>query len=320
MGWQGGAGLALVSAFVTNLGFLWRHRGAVEAPDVDARHPLRSVVGLFRSKWWTIGYAAAFVAWLFHVGALALAPLSIVQSALAGGFVFLAVLADRYFGFELGRREWTGVLLAAAGLAFLSLTAGEVKGKQSDYELVAMIGFEAGMVAIGALLIIGQRGRFEDGAWNGVLLGAGAGALFTVTHVGLKALTGDVKGPVDLLSPWAVLVVGGAVVAFFASARSLQIGRAVPVIAATAIAGNATSILAGVVVFGDPVGSDPFLAALRIAAFGLVVISAALIPGPMRAADKTRENARAENGDAERAPSGEPARAPSGETAPAPSG
>jgi hypothetical protein len=302
MGWEGGAGLALASAFVTNLGFLWRHRGAVDAPDVDVRRPLHSAYCLFRSKWWAIGYAAAFVAWLLHVGALSLAPLSIVQSALAGGFVFLAVLADRYFGFELGRREWAGVLLAAAGLAFLSLTAGEVKGKQSDYELAAMIAFEAGMVAIGALLIVGQRGRFEDGAWNGVLLGSGAGVLFTVTHVGLKALTGDVTGPLDLLSPWTPLVVGAAVVAFFASARSLQIGRAVPVIAATSIAGNATAILAGVVVFGDPVGSDPFLVTLRIAAFALVVISAAFIPGPVRAADESRKRERAQQGEAAPAP------------------
>jgi hypothetical protein len=302
MGWEGGAGLALASAFVTNLGFLWRHRGAVAAPDVDVRHPLHSAIGLFRSKWWTIGYAAALVAWLLHVGALALAPLSIVQSALAGGFVFLAVLADRYFGFELGRREWGGVLLAAAGLAFLSLTAGEVKGKQNDYELAAMIGFEAGMVAIGALLILGQRGRFEEGAWNGVLLGAGAGALFTVTHVGLKALTGDVKGPLDLISPWTALVVGAAVVAFFASARSLQIGRAVPVIAATSIAGNATAILAGVIVFGDPVGSDPFLATLRIAAFALVILSTALIPGPVRAADENKKRERRQQGEAAPAP------------------
>jgi hypothetical protein len=207
--------------------------------------------------------------------------------------VFLAVLAERFFGFELGRREWVGVLLSAAGLAFLALTAGEVNGKQSDYELTAIVGFEAGMILLGALLIVGQRGRLGEGARTGVLLGAGAGALFTVTHVALKALTGSVQGPVDLLSPWTAIVIGGGVVAFFASARSLQIGRAVPVIAATSIAGNATAILAGVVVFGDPVGSDPLLATLRIAAFALVVIAAAVMPAPLRAADETRERENA---------------------------
>jgi drug/metabolite transporter (DMT)-like permease len=284
MGWEGGAGLALVSAFVTNLGFLWRHRGAVEAADVDMRHPLHSAICLFRSKWWTIGYAAALVAWLLHIGALALAPLSIVQSALAAGFVFLAVLADRFFGFDLGRREWGGVLLAAAGLAFLALTAGQVKGEQSEYGLVAIVAFEAAMVGLGVLLIVGQKGRLGSGSRTGVLLGAGAGVLFTVTHVAIKALTGEMNGPLGLLSPWTAVIVGGGVVAFFVSARSLQVGKAVPVIAATSIAGNASAIVAGVVVFGDPIGSDPFIATLRIAAFGLIVIAAALIPGPLRAA------------------------------------
>jgi drug/metabolite transporter (DMT)-like permease len=292
MGWQVGAILALASAFVTNLGFLWRHRGAVAAPDVDVRRPLRSAIGLFKSKWWTIGYAAAIVAWLLHVGALALAPLSIVQAALAAGFVFLAVLADRFFGFELGRREWGGVLLAAAGLAFLAGTAGQVEGKQNDYDLLPMIAFQVAMIGLGAALIVGQRGRLGAGSRTGVLLGAGAGVLFTVTHIALKALTGEFDSPLSLVSPWTLLVVGCGVVAFFASARSLQIGKAVPVIAATSIAGNATSIAAGVVVFGDPIGSDPLLATLRIAAFGLIIVAAGLIPGPTRAADASKERER----------------------------
>ena len=101
--------LALGCAFATNLAFLWKHRGAVAAPDVDMRHPLASAAGLFRSKWWTIGFAVALVAWVLHVAALALAPISLVQAVISGGLVFLAVLADRWFGFELGRREWMGV-------------------------------------------------------------------------------------------------------------------------------------------------------------------------------------------------------------------
>ena len=42
--------LALVSALATNVAFLLKHRGAVLAPPVDVRHPLRSAAGLFRSK------------------------------------------------------------------------------------------------------------------------------------------------------------------------------------------------------------------------------------------------------------------------------
>ena len=59
---------------------------------------------------------------MLHVGALALAPLSIVQAVLSAGLVFLAVLAERFFGFRLGRRQWIGVIITAAGLAVIGLT------------------------------------------------------------------------------------------------------------------------------------------------------------------------------------------------------
>ena len=124
-------------------------------------HPLSSIAGLFRSKWWTLGYIVAAVAYAFHVGALALAPLSIVQAVLAGGLVLLAVLADKMFGFSLGRREWTGVVLAAAGLAFLALTANGSSGKKSaDYSMLGLVTCELLLVAAGVVLII--KGRSGD--------------------------------------------------------------------------------------------------------------------------------------------------------------
>ena len=76
---------------------------------------MRSAAGLFCSKWFAMGWVVAVGAWALHVGALALAPLSIVQAVLSGGLVFLAVLAERYFGFHLGRRQWIGVIVTAVG-------------------------------------------------------------------------------------------------------------------------------------------------------------------------------------------------------------
>src|SRR5579862_1539922 len=101
-----GLGLAMGCALLTNVGFLLRHRGAVAAPPVDGRHPLRSARGLFASSWWTIGWVGAVAAWTLHVGALSRLPLSVVQAVISGGLVVLAVLAERFFGFNLGRRQW----------------------------------------------------------------------------------------------------------------------------------------------------------------------------------------------------------------------
>ena len=55
-------------------------------------------------------------AWILHVAAMALAPLSVVQAVLSTGVVMLAVLAERVFGFKVGRRQWVGVGLTALGL------------------------------------------------------------------------------------------------------------------------------------------------------------------------------------------------------------
>jgi hypothetical protein len=74
--------LALASALATNAPFLFKHRGAVLAPPIRVRHPLRSAVGLFRSRWFLVGWIVAIVALGLHVGALSLAPLSIVQAVL----------------------------------------------------------------------------------------------------------------------------------------------------------------------------------------------------------------------------------------------
>ena len=287
-----GLGLALLSALTTQLGFLLRHRGAVEAPDVDVGHPLRSIVGLFRSKWWTIGYVVAAVAYAFHVGALALAPLSLVQAVLAGGLVLLAVLAERMFGFGLGRREWAGVVLASCGLAFLALTANAPSGRESaDYSMIGLVVSELVLVGVGAALIVRSRGAGRENGRFGIYLGIAAGLLFTVSHIATKAIAHHSEGGLlaVLATPFPYLVVACGVVAFFASARSLQIGDGVAVIAVTSIAGNASSMPAGVVVFGDPLGSDALTVAARTLAFVVVIVAAALIPAPTRAGERARE-------------------------------
>src|SRR6266576_4038669 len=121
---QLGLALALATAFSSVVGFLYKHRGAVESPAVELRRPVRTSLALFRSRWYVVGLAVATASWGLHVGALALAPISLVQSVIAGGLVLLTVTADRLFAQEVTRREWVGVALAAAGLAFLASTIG----------------------------------------------------------------------------------------------------------------------------------------------------------------------------------------------------
>ncbi len=279
---------ALACALATNLAFLWKHKGATQAPDVDIRHPLRSATGLFSSKWWTIGFAVALGAWILHVAALALAPISLVLAVISGGLVFLAVLADRWFGFHLGKREWMGVALTAIGLAFLGLTVQTTaEGSHSSFSISGMIAFEGAMVFLGALLLITHPMQPHH-HHRGLMLGAAAGILFGVSDISIKALTGIVPGDfLAIISPWTLVAVLASIAAFYASARGLQVGEGVAVIALTSVSANLSAILGGILVFGDPMGGNTFEIVARGMAFAMVLVATALMPAPMRAASRT---------------------------------
>jgi drug/metabolite transporter (DMT)-like permease len=278
--------LSLGSALGTNLGFLLKHRGAVLAPAIRLRHPVHSATALFRSKWFTIGWLVALVAWVLHVAALAVAPLSIVQAVLSAGIVFLAVLAERFFGFRLGRRQWVGLTITAAGLVVIGLTA-ESEGPQRT-SLAALIVAESAILLVGiALVRFSTRHAIRQRA-EALILATAAGVLFGVSDVAIKYLTQADAPLLGLLSPWTLTALISFVVSFYASARSLQLGDAVEVIAITSVAANLSAIIGGVLVFGESIGSGPLGIVARVLAFLLVIAGAALMPAPVRAAPITR--------------------------------
>jgi hypothetical protein len=277
--------LALACAFVANLGFFFKYRGANEVPRVQVLHPLRSARRLYSSKWFTLGMLTATGSWGLHVGALALAPMSVVQVALAAGVVFIAVMADRMFGFEVGRRQWLGLISMAAGLVVLGITLPAMHGAHARFSDVAMISFEAGLFGLGGLLLMGPRmgGPTEH---HGVMLGAAAGILFGVSDTSIKALTGITAAHGMLaivLSPWVGVALAASVIAFYASASTLQDGDAVPVIAVTGTAANIAGIAGGILVFGDPMAGSPLGVVAEALAFVLVIAASALMPAPRSA-------------------------------------
>jgi hypothetical protein len=280
--------LALACALTTNVGFLYKHRGACAAPAVDIRHPLWSARKLFASRLFALGMLIAAGAWMFHVAAMAVAPLSLVQSVLAGGVVLLAVMAERILGVQIGRRQWVGLGLTAVGLMLLGVTLPVAHSANSRFSVPGMIAFEAFMIAAGTLLIAGPR-IGAPSEHHGFMLGAAAGILFGVSDVAIKAISGMVgaNGVLGLLSPWLLVTLAASVAAFYASAKGLQDGDAVPVIAVTGTAANVAGIVGGIIVFGDPLSGNPALLAVECLAFLFVIGAAWLMPAPVRATAST---------------------------------
>jgi hypothetical protein len=276
--------LALACALATNVGFLFKHRGACAAPPVDIRRPLRSARLLFGSRMFAVGMVIAAGAWIFHVAAMTVAPLSVVQAVLASGVVLLAIMAERVLGLTITRRQWIGIGLTAVGLMLLGLSLPAVHGAHSRFSVPGMIAFEAFLLLAGTLLIMGPRigAPVEH---HGFMLGAAAGFLFGVSDIAIKAISGMVgsHGIEGLLNPWTLVTVVASVAAFYASAKGLQDGDAVPVIAITGTAANVAGIIGGIIVFGDPVSGHPLTLVAEFFAFALVLVAAWLTPAPVRA-------------------------------------
>ena len=280
---QLGLALAVATALASIVGFLYKHRGAVESPGVDWRRPVWSSLMLFRSRWYTLGILIAMAGWGLHVGALALAPISLVQATIAGGLVLLTVVADRFFAHHVTRREWIGVALAAAGLAFLAATLdGDADSAHSSYDTATLTAFIAIVGTTG--IVVAAVGR--DGPRAGVLLGAAAGLLWAASDTSIKALSdhlGDEEAASILFSPLAAVILAASLIGLLISARSLQIGPAVSVIAVTSVAANALTIAAGPIVFSEPFPDQALGVIARVVAFALVISAAALTPPPVEA-------------------------------------
>ncbi len=259
------------------VGFFLKHAGAVAAPAVEWRRPWASTVALFKVPVYTLGCVVATTSWGFHVGALALAPISVVQSVIAGGLVFVTVLAGRVFHQPVTRREWIGVGLTAAGLAFLAATLGDTADSaHADYDELTLL------LAVGAVTVAGGVLAFRSR--TGPPLAVAAGLMWAGSDVTIKALSGktDELGIGVVIHPFAFVILLLSLVGLLISARSLQLGPVVSVIALTSATANALTIAAGPALFKEPLPDNTGALLVRLAAFALVVTAASLTPPPMR--------------------------------------
>src|SRR5918994_1549156 len=193
----------------------------------------------------------------------------------------LTVVADRFFAHRVTRREWIGVALAAAGLAFLAATLGRgAESAHSEYEALTLAIFIGAVAALGIGMGVAARGT----ARAGVLFGASAGLLWGASDTSIKALSdqlGEAAAAAIVLSPLAAVIAIASFLGLLVSARSLQLGPVVSVIAVTSVAANVSTIAAGPIVFAEPLPEDALGLSIRLLAFALVICAAALTPPPL---------------------------------------
>jgi hypothetical protein len=272
--------LALVSTTLTNVAYLRQHDAAAALPALSLRRPLHSAQALLTDRTWLIGFALESAGFALYVLALALAPLSVVQSIAAGGIGILALASARISRRRLGRYELAGVLVSMVGLVALAVSLAGGTGEGSGGSTASVLLWLAATAAV-AVLALGLGRRFGALA---VAEGIAGGLFFSIGDISVKVAT---EGGVRYA--FAVGVIAGYALGTTFLQLGYQKGAALTVAGLATLLTNALPIAAGTIVLGEPVPSGAF-GVLRVLAFAAVTAGAVLLARPERPAAAAEES------------------------------
>ena len=242
---------ALVAALLFALGSALQRHVAVE----DS-----SLLALARRPPWLAGIAADAAGYAAQAAALAVGRLAVVQPLLVSTLVFALPLERR----RLQRSEIAAALAVGAGLA-LFVTVADPAGGHAD---AGPAMWAATFAACAAVCALCRRGA--------VALGCATGVLFGLSAALTKVVVGRLEeGVLHALLDWHVLalvVVGAA--ALDRSQASLRAGSLGTALAAQMAFDALTSLLIGVLAFGERLHTSPL--ALAAALTGLALALAGL--------------------------------------------
>ena len=159
---------------------------ASEARTVPADYALRLslITQLARRPRWVLGGFVILIGFGFHVAALATAPLTVVQPALAAGLLVLMAVGLRDPDERVGARELWGLAGIIVGLVALTFTTPSKGSGEDDPESIAIA-----LAALGAAVLIPQVlafARTRDGREGSLLVTFGAGAAYAMTGLTTK--------------------------------------------------------------------------------------------------------------------------------------
>jgi hypothetical protein len=263
--------LALASTTLTSLAYLREHDAAASMPALSMRRPLHSAALLLADRGWLLGFVMESSGFLLYAAALALAPLALVQSIVAGGIGLLAYFSTRLGGGQLGPRHLLGAGLSVLGLVALAVSLANGSGGEghsgSTVSVLVWLGATALLAA--AVVVLGRR-----------ILGV---AVANALAGGLCFSIGDISTKLATQGGARVAFVVTLVLGYTLGTTLLQLGyqagAALTVAGLATLLTNALPILAGTVVLGEPLPSGA-LGAVRILAFVAVSAGAVLLARP----------------------------------------
>ena len=260
-----GIGVALAAATAYCFGVLLQSLEARDVPDSESLK-LSLLKNLVSRRRWVLGTACVILGWLLQAAALGLAPLTVVQPALAVGLFVLLIAGERMSDERIGRREVLAVLAIAAGVAGLGLASP--KGAEGGSAAATVIGPALAVFAVLALAPYLLKGRKLP-----ILVVISAGLAYACSGFMTKFVAdafSDQHFAVGLA--WLGGTIVAAVIGLVSEMTALQKRSAVRVFPGVLVIQIVLAVLMAPVLAGEPWSTDP----LKLAALGvsLVVLAA----------------------------------------------
>ena len=250
--------LALASAAVINLGFLFQHRGLGRRPGAGLLATLR---GAFRSPVWLGGQVLGWIGFAGQILAVAIAPLALVQAFAAGGLALSVPLAARFFGHRVTHGQRRAVLLMAAALAALPIGYGAAH----DHLQAHTLGVVLGVIAV---LATGMAGLRVRGA-----RAVAAGAFYGAADAAIKAVSVDLSahGISALLSVWTAAAAAGTFAGFLSFQSALARDSAIGAISLMNGSAALVAVFCGLTAFGESLGANTIAVIAHVVAIAVVL-------------------------------------------------
>ncbi len=262
---------------------------ALEAREVPGEYSLRpSLIGrLVRNRKWLGATALGLIGWPLEIGALLLAPLTVVQPCLASGLILLLWLGVKRLGERPGRRELLAVGAIIAGVAGVALAAPE---RTTNHAGAGAIALALCLVAIPIAAPYALRVRIRSPKRSAVKVGsvAGLGTLavmsagcgYAWTAIASKLLTDELAaGAVIVAVAWLATAAASEGLALLSEMSALQQRPATHVAPTMFAVQVLIPVLLAPLIFGESWGSTPLGGAVLVASMAVAVAGTTLLAG-----------------------------------------
>jgi drug/metabolite transporter (DMT)-like permease len=242
---------------------------ALEARRVPDDHALRAslLTRLVRRRRWLAGTALAILGWPLQIGALALAPLTLVQPTLALGLLLLLWLGAAWLGERVGAREVAATALVIAGVGVLAWAAPEHTDAHASTGPLAAALAAAGVVAV-APYLPGVRSRVAP-----VLVMLAAGTAYAWSAFSSKLVADELaRGRAAGVLAWAAATGIVAAVGLLSEMTALQQRPATRVAPVVFVAQAALPVLLAPLLGGEHWGNTPLHGGVIV--LGLLAVAA----------------------------------------------